>query len=269
MNDTTLGRPTDYADRFDPGVLAPLERAHAANSRGGAALPFSGEDVWNAYEFSWLNANGLPRVAMLQIRVDAASPRMIESKSMKLYLNGFAQTPFDSAAAAASRVEADLSDACGAPVHVEIRPLTDLDPPANALPGESLDDLDVTVDRYLPAPELLSCDGDAEPVEETLHTDLFCSLCPVTAQPDWASILVRYAGPPIDRTGLLRYLVSYRRHQAFHESTVEQIFLDLKDRCGCRRLMVGGWFLRRGGIDINPFRADPGEVWPVLRLIRQ
>lgn len=268
MNDTPLGRPTDYADRFDPGLLAPLDRAHARGASGGG-LPFSGEDVWNAYEFSWLNARGLPRVAVLQIRVDAASPRMIESKSMKLYLNGFAQTPFDSAAAAAARAEADLSDACGAPVRVEVRTLTDMDPPANALPGESLDDLDVTVDRYEPAPELLSCDGDAELVAETLHTDLFRSLCPVTAQPDWASILIRYAGPPIDRAGLLRYLVSYRRHQAFHESTIEQIFLDLKARCRCRRLMVGGWFLRRGGIDINPFRADPGEVWPVMRLVRQ
>ncbi len=269
MNDTPLGKPTEYSDRFDPGLLAPLERAHARPASGGGSLPFTGEDVWNAYEFSWLNANGLPRVAMLQIRVDAASPRMIESKSMKLYLNGFAQTSFDGPEAAASRAASDLSDACGAPVHVDIRPLADMDAPLNSLPGESLDEFDVAVDRYLPAPELLSCDPGAEPVEETLHTDLFRSLCPVTAQPDWASVLVRYAGPPIDRAGLLRYLVSYRRHQAFHEATVEQIFLDLKARCQCRRLMVGGWFLRRGGIDINPFRADPGEVWPVMRLVRQ
>ena len=269
MNDIPLGRPTDYPDRFDPGLLAPMERAHARAMTAGTALPFSGQDVWNAYEFSWLNGNGLPQVAMLQIRVDAASPRMIESKSMKLYLNGFAQTPFESAAAAAARAEADLSEACGAPVRVDLRPLTEMEAPLNALPGESLDHLGVIVDRYEPAPDLLRSAADADPVEETLHTDLFRSLCPVTAQPDWASVLIRYAGPPIDRAGLLRYLVSYRRHQAFPEATVEQIFLDLKARCGCRRLMVGGWFLRRGGIDINPFRADPGEVWPVMRLVRQ
>lgn len=106
-------------------------------------------------------------------------------------------------------------------------------------------------------------------MEEAVYTHLFRSLCPVTGQPDWASVLVRYRGRAIDRASLLRYLVSYRRHQAFHETTVEQIFLDLKERCQCERLMVGGYFLRRGGLDINPFRADPGETWPVLRLVRQ
>jgi len=268
--DIPLGKPTEYPDAYDPSVLAPMERSAGRDRQGLTRdVPFVGEDVWNAYEFSWLSAAGMPRVAMVRLRVDAASPSMIESKSMKLYFNGFAQARFESMEEIGVTLKRDLSEGFGAAVAVELFAPADADPPHLTLPGTSLDDLDVVTDCYEPAPELLTSDAEAEPVAETLHTDLFRSLCPVTGQPDWASILVRYAGSPMDHAGLLRYLVSFRRHQAFHEATVEQIFLDLKDRCGCRRLVVGGYFLRRGGIDINPFRADAGEVWPVLRLVRQ
>jgi len=268
--DIPLGKATDYSDVYDPSLLAPMDRRPARERLGlSAELPFAGEDVWNAYEFSWLIATGLPQVALLQLRVDAASPRMIESKSMKLYLNGFAQTRFESADRVLAALRRDLAEGFGAPVAVDLFPPADADPPHAALPGTSLDALDIDTDVYEPAPELLVSDPAAQPVAETLHTDLFRSLCPVTGQPDWASLLIRYAGAPIDHAGLLRYLVSFRRHQAFHEATIEQIFVDLKTHCGCRRLVVGGYFLRRGGIDINPFRADPGEVWPVLRLVRQ
>lgn len=268
--DIPLGKPTDYPDAYDPSLLSPMDRS-AGRDRLGLTpeLPFVGEDVWNGYEFSWLSAGGLPRVAMVRLRVDAASPRMIESKSMKLYLNGFAQTRFGGVDEVSGTLMRDLSEGFGTTVAVELFPPTAADLPHPILPGTSLDTLDVDTHVYEPAPQLLFSHAGAEPVEQTLHTDLFRSLCPVTGQPDWASILIRYAGAPIDHAGLLRYLVSFRMHQAFHETTVEQIFLDLKAQCGCRRLMVGGYFLRRGGIDINPFRADPGEVWPVLRLVRQ
>lgn len=268
--DIPLGKPIDYPDAYDPSLLAPMDRSAGRDRLGvSGQAPFVGEDVWNGYEFSWLSAAGLPRVAMVRLRVDAASPRMVESKSMKLYLNGFAQTRFDSRQEVGATLQRDLSAGFGTDVDVELFAPGAADPPHLTLPGTSLDALDIGSDVYQPAPELLVSDAAAEPVAETLHTDLFRSLCPVTGQPDWASILVRYAGPPIDHAGLLRYLVSFRSHQAFHETTLEQIFLDLKAQCGCRRLMVGGYFLRRGGIDINPFRADPGEVWPVLRLVRQ
>jgi len=268
--DTPLGKPTTYRDAYDPALLAPMDRAVARERLGlPQGLPFVGEDVWNAYEFSWLAATGMPRVALLQLRVDATSPRMLESKSVKLYLNGFAQMRFDSADRVRTVLQQDLSEGFGADVAVEMFAPAEADPPRASLPGTSLDSLNVETDVYQPAAELLISDAAAEPVAETLHTDLFRSLCPVTGQPDWASILIRYAGAPIDHAGLLRYLVSYRGHQAFHEATVEQIFIDLKARCGCRCLVVGGYFLRRGGIDINPFRADAGEVWPVLRLVRQ
>jgi len=259
MDEIPLGRPTDYPDRYDPNLLARLARAPAREQMGiRGEPPFSGRDVWNGYEFSWLDPRGLPRVSGLCLSVNAASPSMVESKSMKLYLNGFAQTRFPSTRAVLDVLTADLSFAFGAPVAVALPALHAIAQIGSA-PGECLDDLQVTIETYERDASLLALEvGGAGPVEQTLHTHLFRSLCPVTGQPDWASIVVRYRGPAIERAALLRYLVSYRRHQAFHETTVEQIWLDLKARCGCEQLLVAGCFLRRGGLDINPVRSDAG-----------
>lgn len=269
MNHTPLGKPTTYPERYDPALLAPMPRSDSRAAIGLAgALPFTGEDVWNGYEFSWLDAGGRPRVAGLRLRVDAASPAIVESKSMKLYLNGFAQARFDDEAAVMSALNHDLSEAFGARVDVALLALAELAAPDADLPGKSLDYLDLTADIYERTPNLLVVEEGAA-VAETLHTELFRSLCPVTGQPDWASILIDYQGPAMNHGALLRYLISYRRHQAFHETTVEQIFMDLKERCRCDELMVAGYFLRRGGLDINPLRADHSAQWPVRRTARQ
>ena len=270
MDDIPLGKPTAYPNGYDPNLLARIERAPARALLGVAdPPPFVGEDLWNGYEFSWLNARGKPQVSGLRLRVGADSPCMVESKSMKLYLNGFAQARFDSAAAVAELLATDLGRAFGAPVAVALPTLAELGQ-ISALPGDSLDDLDIAADVYQRDPDLLATDRAAPAaVEETLHTQLFRSLCPVTGQPDWASMLIRYTGPAIERDSLLRYLISFRNHQAFHETTVEQIYLDLMERCRCERLLVGGYFLRRGGVDINPLRADTSGDWPALRLARQ
>ncbi|HEX7036630.1 MAG TPA: NADPH-dependent 7-cyano-7-deazaguanine reductase QueF [Pseudomonadales bacterium] len=268
--DIPLGKPTDYPERYDPSLLAPIDRQPARAAMGlDGPLPFVGEDVWNAYEFSWLGTSGLPRVAVLQIRVPADSPRIVESKSMKLYLNGFAQARFGAAQAVTEVLERDLAGGFGAPVSVRLLGLDAVPVPSAHLPGQSLDGLDVAIETYRRDPGRLRIAEPDITVEETLHTHLFRSLCPVTSQPDWASLLVRYRGPAIDHESLLEYFVSFRTHQGFHETTVEQIFLDLKAECRCERLLIAGYFLRRGGIDINPFRSDPGEAWPELRLIRQ
>lgn len=268
--DIPLGKPTDYPQRYDPGLLAPMPRQPAREAMGlDGPLPFVGEDVWNGYEFSWLNPRGLPQVAGIRLRIDAASPCIVESKSMKLYLNGFGQTRYSSRAAVVETLRQDLAGAFGAEVDVAMRDLGDLEPASERLPGVPLDRLDIAVEDYQRNLTLLSSDAAAAPVTETLHTHLFRSLCPVTGQPDWASLMVAYTGPPVDHAGLLRYLVSYRNHQAFHEATVEQIFVDLKLRCRCERLMVTGSFLRRGGIDINPVRASEPGWSPPPRLARQ
>ncbi len=269
MDHIPLGKATPFPDRYDRSLLAPIERAVVRRAMGiGATLPFAGEDVWHGYELSWLNPRGLPRVAALRLQVGADSPCMVESKSMKLYVNGFAQTAFESREAVTHRLREDLSQACGATVAVAVMPLAELPAPAATLPGVCLDDLNVATDVYERDPDLLRLTGGGV-LEETLHTHLFRSLCPVTGQPDWASVLVRYRGPAVDREALLRYLVSFRQHQAFHETTIEQIFLDLKDRCRSEELMVAGYFLRRGGVDISPVRSDGPWDWPLVRTVRQ
>jgi 7-cyano-7-deazaguanine reductase len=282
MDEIPLGKPTPFTDGYDRGLLARIERAPVRQHIGiRGPVPFAGVDVWNGYEFSWLDQRGRPCVAGLRLQVGADSPCIVESKSMKLYLNGFAQTRFESPQAVHDVLAADLGAAFGAPVAVALLPLEEFGR-VSMLPGECLDGLEVAADVYERTPDLLTLEGarasavagasaaaGASAVDAALHTHLFRSLCPVTSQPDWASVLIRYRGPAIDRGSLLRYLVSFRRHQAFHETTVEQIWLDLKERCRCERLLVAGYFLRRGGLDINPFRADDECDWPVLRLARQ
>jgi 7-cyano-7-deazaguanine reductase len=128
------------------------------------------------------------------------------------------------------------------------------------MPGASIDDADVSTACYEVDASLLAAGGDT--VSETLRSDLFRSVCPVTGQPDYASVAIAYRGPRIQRDALLRYLVSYRQHAGFHEHCAERIFVDLVQRCACESLTVHARFTRRGGIDINPFRTNAGAPVP-------
>ncbi|HVX03998.1 MAG TPA: NADPH-dependent 7-cyano-7-deazaguanine reductase QueF [Rhodanobacteraceae bacterium] len=254
-----LGRQTEYPATVDPAVLFVVARAQAREPLGldANALPFTGVDVWNAWEFSWLDVRGLPRVAVLRMTVPCTSPNIVESKSLKLYLGGYAMTPFTGPDAVRARVERDVSACVGAKVAITLQDPHDLERAGiHPLQGESLDDQRIEADDYgPPRPELLVANGAI--IDETLCTRAFRSLCPVTGQPDWASVVLRYRGRAIGHTGLLRYLVSYRRHPDFHEACVERIFGDLMARCAPQGLSVYARFLRRGGIDINPWRATP------------
>ncbi|MDR5894086.1 NADPH-dependent 7-cyano-7-deazaguanine reductase QueF [Halomonas mongoliensis] len=265
-----LGRDSAYPERYDAALLYPIPRAanRAPLGIGEGALPFVGEDEWHAFETSWLNARGKPVVAVARFRLPADSTNLIESKSWKLYLNGFNQTRFESREAVAEILKRDLAAAAGAPVAVELFAVDGEALTPRSLPGECLDDLDIEVDRYTPSAELLTV-GD-EIVEETLYSHLLKSNCPVTGQPDWGSVLIRYRGPRLDREGLLRYLIGYRQHQDFHEHCVEHIFMDLLERARPERLLVLARYVRRGGLDISPWRGTPGERPPEpLRLARQ
>ena len=217
-------------------------------------LPFRGADLWTAYEITWLDTLGKPQLAIGRLRVPAESPRLVESKSLKLYLGSFAQERMSDRGDVARTVERDLERACGVPVSVALEPPDNACETLEALPGESLDALAIETDVYAPTPAFLAAAGAR--VEETLHTALFRSRCPVTAQPDYGDVMIRYRGPRIDRQGLLKYLVSYRRHAAFHEACVESIFVDVLRRCAPTALTIYARFLRRGGIDINPFRSN-------------
>jgi len=260
-----LGKATDYPDRYDASLLFAVPRAPQRAALGiEGNLPFFGCDVWNAYEITWLDLQGRPRLAIGEFRVRAESPAMIESKSLKLYLGSFAQEPLASATALRERIAADLSRVCDDEVAVALTPSVTFEA---AVPqrvastrSESIDETDVTIEASHPDPALLA---HAEvPIDESLSSSLFRSTCPVTGQPDYADVFIRYRGPRIDRASLLRYLVSFRRHAAFHEACVERIFVDIANRCRPERLSVYARFMRRGGIDINPFRSNFEQASP-------
>lgn len=251
-----LGRDVAYPSRYDASLLFPIERAHGRAAIGlhGGALPFVGADRWHAYELGWLDARGKPVVATATLTVPASSPALIESKSLKLYLNSLNRERFGDAEQARARIAADLSAAAGAAVDVAFG----LPPVGTAADAISLDALDIDCDRYdAPCPDALAAAADT-PVEETLSSALLKSNCPVTGQPDWAGVRIAYRGPRIDRAGLLRYLVSFREHAEFHEQCVERIFRDVLARCAPETLSVEARYTRRGGLDINPWRTTPG-----------
>jgi 7-cyano-7-deazaguanine reductase len=270
MTELPLGKTTTYPDRYSPDLLFAIPRDANRDGLGiGEDLPFSGVDIWTAWELSWLAPNGVPRVATASIRVPADSPRIVESKSLKLYLGSFTMWRNDDEDAVRALLEADLGACVGADVAVSVEPLRlHAGEPTAELPGASLDDVSVECDRYEVDANLLICDREVL-VEEDLQSDLLRSLCPVTNQPDSGSVLIRYAGPGIDHAGLLRYIVSYRRHCDFHENCVERMFVDILERCRPDRLSVYARYQRRGGIDINPFRSNFETDPPDLRLWRQ
>lgn len=254
-----LGREVAYPRHFDAGLLYPIPRTLGREGLGidAGALPFIGSDRWHAYELSWLDARGKPQAATATFEVPADSPRLVESKSFKLYLNSCNGTRFANAEALRVQVEADLSAAAGAPVSMTFGL-----PPMQANAGEDIDALDIEIDHYGPPDASLLAADAADIVEQTLASALLKSNCPVTGQPDWADVAITYRGPRIDRAGLLRYLVSFRDHAEFHEQCVERIFIDLIARCRPQWLSVQARYTRRGGLDINPWRATPGLAPP-------
>ena len=269
-DDSQLGKTTLYADRYDASLLFPIPRATKRAEIGvGDALPFHGVDVWNAYELSWLDARGKPMVALAEFRVPADSPHIIESKSFKLYLNGFSQQRMTDVAQLITTMERDLSAAAGAAVKIELSVAGAVTHTIRDLEGHSVDDLAVDIDDYGPPKADYLGVSSEEVVDEMLVSDLLRSNCPVTGQPDWGSVQIRYRGRRIDREGLLRYLVSFRTHNEFHEQCVERIYVDLMARCAPEKLSVYARYTRRGGLDINPYRSSENDVPVNLRGARQ
>jgi 7-cyano-7-deazaguanine reductase len=269
-HDLPLGRHVDYPREYDASLLFPIARTlgreHIGIGTGSQpfeGLPFEGMDRWNAYELSWLDGRGKPHAGTATITVPATSPNLIESKSLKLYLNSFNATRFASDEEVRSRIVEDLTRVAGATVEVEFGlPPIDETAPGNAV-MDCIDSLEIDVDDYGPPnAEHLAADA-SQVVTEVLTSSLLKSNCPVTGQPDWARIVIAYHGPKLDRAGLLRYLVSFRDHAEFHEQCVERVFVDLLARTGAQRLSVEARYTRRGGLDINPWRATPGSARPV------
>jgi 7-cyano-7-deazaguanine reductase len=256
LDGSPLGRSTPLPERYDPSLLFPVERADARAAIGvGASLPFTGHDAWTAWELAWLDASGRPQVAVGRFEVPATSPRIVESKSVKLYLASLNHERIESREVCAATIARDLSQATGAEVRVALA----LPPAFGGLAREPADGASIDAAPLASIPDepdpsrltTTAWDGD-----ETLHTSLFRSVCPVTGQPDYATVIVRYRGPRIERGPLLAYLAGFRRHPGFHESCVERIFVDLLAACRPNKLAVEARFTRRGGLDINPFRTN-------------
>ena len=266
-----LGKNSDYITQYSAELLFPIPRKGKRDEIGvPARLPFKGFDTWNAYEVSWLNPKGKPIVAVIQCDISCTSINIIESKSFKLYLNSFNNTSFSSTNDVKRIIEKDLSLAIEGEVVVTLFKLKDLvNQKIEMLNGETLDDEDVTCDVYTINPHYLLSDP-AEIVSESLCSDLLKSNCLVTGQPDWGSVRIEYYGPKMDRDGLLKYIVSFRNHNEFHEQCVERIFMDVMNHCKPEKLTVEARYTRRGGLDINPIRSTE-NIMPAtnMRMARQ
>jgi len=263
-----LGQHTPVVDHYAPELLFPIPRDQGRQRIGVTGQPpFYGGDLWHAYELSWLNAGGKPLARVGRLYIPATSPNMVESKSLKLYLNSLNNTRFDSEREFARTVCADLAAVVGEAVELE---LLDICAPqlAGTLPaGECLDELDISPTDTRPSADILEV--GAETGEQQVFSHLLRSLCPVTGQPDWATVWIHYRGPHLAPASLLRYIIAYRCHQEFHEQCIERMFWDIYTRCAPAFLHIQGFYARRGGLDINPFRSTDPLARPLARLNRQ
>ncbi|WP_040571930.1 NADPH-dependent 7-cyano-7-deazaguanine reductase QueF [Shewanella benthica] len=272
LSGLTLGKATGYQAEYDASLLQGVPRKLNRDAiELNESLPFHGTDIWTGYELSWLNAKGKPVVAIAEFQLSFDSDNLIESKSFKLYLNSFNQTKFDDIEQVQATLTQDLSKCAVGDVSVKVfEPKQFASQRIVELPGTCIDDLDIEVDDYNFNPQYLENSTDEKAVvAETLNSNLLKSNCLITSQPDWGSVMIRYQGPKIDREKLLRYIISFRQHNEFHEQCIERIFVDLKRFCHCAKLTVYARYTRRGGLDINPYRSDFETPPENHRLARQ
>ncbi|CNI98675.1 NADPH-dependent 7-cyano-7-deazaguanine reductase QueF [Yersinia mollaretii] len=272
LAELTLGKPTAYRDHYDATLLQAVPRSMNREPLGlyPDSLPFHGADIWTLYELSWLNSNGLPQVAVGEISLNANSINLIESKSFKLYLNSFNQTVFAGWESVQATLQRDLAACAEGDVSVRLYRLDEItDQPIANFTGECLDQQDIRIDNYEFSADYLQGAAGANRVEESLVSHLLKSNCLITHQPDWGSVQISYSGPQINRQALLRYLVSFRHHNEFHEQCVERIFNDIMRFCQPETLSVYARYTRRGGLDINPWRSNTDFVPSTGRLARQ
>ncbi len=274
-DDILLGKETQYVFHYDKSLIFPIERSGnrkrltMPKTRVSGELPFYGQDVWTAFELSWLNTKGKPQVAIAEFIIPANSKSIVESKSFKLYLNSFNQTKLNGIEELQERLTQDLSEGFGAEVSVKLFSVNEF-PLGNSDIGKNIDDLDVEIIDYEPNANLLAIEGGNK-IKETINSHLLKSNCPVTGQPDWATVVVSYKGSKISHSEFLKYVISYRNHDDFHEHCVEQIFCDLQNIGEFEELTVTARYTRRGGLDINPTRSlqviNPVDC--IQRLARQ
>jgi 7-cyano-7-deazaguanine reductase len=270
VNDSPLGKAQPYIAEYQSDLLFPLPRLTKRDEiMVPAILPFSGADIWTGFEISWLNTRGKPQVALAEFIFPCETPHIIESKSFKLYLNSFNNTQFASQDSVTETMRRDLSKASGASIRVKLFDLHALSQqPIQHFQGINLDQQDISCNTYLVNPDYLVTEDNL--VAETVFSDLLKSNCLVTGQPDWGSVKIQYSGKQIQHAGLLKYIVSFRNHNEFHEQCVERIFMNIMQRCAPAELSVEARYTRRGGLDINPYRSTDQNYQPQnIRQARQ
>ena len=279
--DSALGKGSDYVDRYSPELLHAIQRADYRRTVEHLAQAHYGHDLWQCYELSWLNARGLPQAAVASMTVPLNSPAIVESKSLKLYLNSLHNERFDNGSAVVARIQSDLTALLQAAVLVELAPVTQGEFAPGALnsqlaehPEGLLDTIDIACEQYQRDAALLSLSGASGEQGELRqnqwhYSHLLRSHCPVTNQPDWGTVHICYSGQSIEPASLLRYIVSYRQHCGFHEQCVEQIYSDIMQQCQPIELTVYAQYTRRGGLDINPLRSNVDKPFNVARVFRQ
>lgn len=272
FSDTPLGKTSAAPSRYTPSLLYPVARTRMRPEHINSAdrLPFHGFDLWTGYELTWLDLDGKPEVAVVHITIPSDSLNIIESKSLKLYLGSFTQTRFKSVYDVTRTLESDLSVTAGGEVLIDVQSMAQATHAGiNQFTGDCLDNQKISINSYQPDPTLLQLNEQGRVVGASVYSNLLRTLCPVTGQPDMASIQITYTGTPITDESLLRYIVSFREYEGFHEHCVERIFLDLMEQCRPRDLSVYARYVRRGGLDINPYRSTSRSRPPLLRLARQ
>jgi len=267
-----LGKQTTYPDTYDASQLCPIPRVpNRVKIDLPSPLPFKGADIWNAYEISWLNQKGKPQVAIGELLVPCTTPNIVESKSLKLYLNSFNNDKLDSIEQLQHIMTEDLSGGFGAPIEIKLHVVDDYPPTKiETFSGQNIDHHDVVCDQYTITPENLYTDDFH--ATETIYSNLLKSNCLCTNQPDWGSVSISYTGKKINQEGLLKYIVSFRNINDFAEPCVERIFMDITRQCAPTSLLVYARYTRRGGLDINPYRASlnyNAALPKNLRLCRQ
>ena len=269
MKELLLGRHTPVVEVYSPELLYPIPRSEARHTLGiSGVLPFYGVDVWYAYEMSWLECNARPVSRVGRFTIPATSLNLVESKSFKLYLNSLNNSKFDSDTDAKTCITADISEIAGEEVLLELFTPDDPALKGQTLVGLLLDDSPASVGTHEPSAAQI-CVSEGMVVEEQLFSHLLRSLCPVTGQPDWATVWIHYCGAAIDHASLLEYIIAYRQHQEFHEQCVERMFQDIHSRCNAEFLHIQAFYTRRGGLDISPFRSTEEGALPQPRLNRQ
>ncbi len=265
-----LGKDVNYEEFYNPNLLQAISRVNQRKSLGLEfdGIDMYGVDIWNNYECSWINNRGKPNVGIIRITYPSNSINIIESKSMKLYFMSFNNTVIDNSNQLINIISKDISSLVSARVDVDF---ISVDTPVQlqSLPGTNIDYLDVVCESYLPNSDLLF--SHDEFIIEELNSNLLKSNCKITKQPDWASIYIKYSGNKINHENLLKYIISYRNFNDFHEQCIEKIYLDIMSKCKPKELTIFAKYTRRGGIDISPYRTNIKNfsLPPYVRTVRQ